>query len=257
MTYQLGNKTIEISPFPDGWHVRRYIWPAAHEQGDPAFPSETEAVAAIEKSAGRTLKVIGPAVVHAEPDAPQQAQPVAVEAAPAPTPAPAEPTLSEGRIALMDSRRDLIGVVPDRDAARLIGVTAAVVASYRAVRGIPSPRGPGRPRRQVAPPAGAQVQPVAVAPSVVPATVAQPPSLDASSEPDRDGAATDAAVPISAEPALTAYTVIAENAVGQCRLLVIGSGMGEAVVRAEAALATRDAGPWKIVRADIKGEVLG
>lgn len=61
--YSLGAKTIETLPSGDGqWRVRRYIWPAsildAHPGGDPAFDTEALAVAAVERSSGRTLRPI-------------------------------------------------------------------------------------------------------------------------------------------------------------------------------------------------------
>lgn len=190
-TYQLGNKTIEISLSPDGWRVRRYIWPAAHEQGDRAFATQTEAVAAVEKSAGRILKPIAPAPKTEEIRPLPTLRAHALVAAPVPqvrsipptsippvgtapvraevrsTPAVAStPTPAAPRSGKLDAFRHLMGVLSDAEVARQAESTALGVKKHRIRHGIPDAPHPAASKREA--PVAAPPEPVA-APSPTPA----------------------------------------------------------------------------------------
>lgn len=159
--YQLGIKTLETYLSPDGWRVRRYIWPSAL-QGDPAFPSEAEAVAAVEKSAGRALKPIeapkpegirslSAALVSAPVPQVRSLPPVTippvgtapVRPAVRVTPAAAMPPTSmtsaaPQRSGKLDAFRHLMGNISDNEVARLAGSTELGVRKHRIRHGIPA-----------------------------------------------------------------------------------------------------------------------
>ncbi len=179
--YQLGNKTIEISLSPDGWRVRRYIWPAAHEQRDTAFPSEADAIGAVEKSAGRALRPIQPTPAPVElrplptlrtpalavspvPKArslppmkptPARTPPVPPQAratpAAASTPAPTTPPAAPLRAGKLDGFRHMMGVIPDSEVAHLAGSSVRGVQKHRVKHGIFSPSGPDKPEQSAVP----------------------------------------------------------------------------------------------------------
>ncbi len=169
-TFQLGIKTIEVMRTAEGlWRVNRYIWPSSIlAAGEPTFHTEAEAMAAVEKASGRSLRPVGAPVAPApalpatpvrlkrpvrapeypfaamdlDPE-PRPVRPALRPAderprepvrrlAPASTPTPAvEPEITGTRRERMDAHRHLLGTASDSNIANRAHVTENYVREYR------------------------------------------------------------------------------------------------------------------------------
>jgi hypothetical protein len=223
------------------------------------------------KAPGKEPKSVPPSQGLAARTLAPAAKPAVKEATPPPV--VAKPRF---RASKLDAHLDIVGVLSDRAVAEKLAMTPDGVRKYRVLRGI-APPPPQRRQRAVAPtkpvqaaPAVAKAAPVAVA-AALPAkvAVAQPTPM-AVVQPAAVAVARPAPVAVASVPAvaakvqvheietgLTAYVVTARNGAEERRFFVIGSRLTEALGRAEAALARRTDGPWRVTRVRENGVGLG
>ena len=187
--------------------------------------------------------------------------------------APGTPT--PGRTSKIEPFAELVGVLPDRTIARRAGTTVGSVQVWRSRRGIPAPaRSPRDDGQSVATDeiaSGMVPGPVVAAPDLPVASPARPDAPPAPPAPpaplapvDPEQAASrsgpdlaDVEVPADPDlPSATAYRLRATRGAEIRDFFIVADDIGDAGVRAIAALSRAGGRPWRVVAIRELGEAL-
>ncbi|MFZ5476902.1 MAG: helix-turn-helix domain-containing protein [Myxococcota bacterium] len=165
-------------------------------------------------------------------------------------PAPAEVPPPSRRASKLDAFRDIVGVLSDAEVAARSGVSAEGVRMFRKRNGIPAARPTFVPPPET-------VRPEPAAPTLEEAPT-QPPPAGVPSEPQPEETQAAPPLPVEAPPPLPlepipqlatthfAFAVVAVRGDEARKFVSVGADIGEALAQAQAALAARSDGPWRV-----------
>lgn len=170
-------------------------------------------------------------LTHRMPLPPRSPAPLDAPAPQVTTPGVAAATPKRGYTSKIDPFADLVGVLPDRTIAQRAGTTIGSVQAWRSRRGIPAP-------------VGAPLAPLA-------------PVDEEYAASRSDSELADIELPADPDlPALTAYRFRAARGAEVREFFIVADDIGDAGVRAIAALSRAGGRPWRVVAVSELGEAL-